>query len=141
MRRKLLIRGRGLVEGVGEGLILVTKDPISFYGGVDPETGEVVERGHELYGETIAGKILAFPYGKGSTVGSYVLLRLARRGKAPAGIVNLSSEPIVVIGCMLGDIPLMDNPSIDLFTTKDEILGRKGRIRVRSGVGVLEAFD
>ncbi len=102
------ICGRPLVEGVARGELLVTGEPISFYGGVDPETGVIVEKGHELEGESVAGRILAFPHGKGSTVGSYVLLRLARNGVAPAGIVNARSEPIIIIGCLISGIPLMD---------------------------------
>ncbi len=102
------IRGRPLVEGEAEGTLLVSREPISFYGGVDPESGVVVEKGHELEGESVAGRILVFPHGKGSTVGSYILLRLAKRGLAPAGIVNLASEPIIIIGCLISGIPLMD---------------------------------
>jgi hypothetical protein len=62
--------------------------PISFLSGVDPETGTIVEKGHPLYGQSIAGKVLAFPYGKGSTVGSYILYALSRSGNAPAAIIN-----------------------------------------------------
>jgi len=134
----LRIRGRGLVEGECRGRLLVTREPISFYGGVDPETGRVVERGHELYGESVAGAILVFPYGKGSTVGSYTLLRLARRGRAPAGIVNLVSEPIVIVGCILGRIPLMDSPSPDPIRLRRLIEGTETRMVVRGGIGVLE---
>jgi len=134
----LRIRGRGLVEGECRGRLLVTREPISFYGGVDPETGRIVERGHELYGESVAGAILVFPYGKGSTVGSYTLLRLARRGRAPAGIVNLMSEPIVIVGCILGRIPLMDSPSPDPIRLRSLIEGAETRMVVRGSLGVLE---
>ncbi len=106
------VYGRPLVEGDARGELLVTRQPISFYGGVDPDTGVVVEKGHELEGVGIGGKILVFPYGKGSTVGSYILLRLAKNGVAPAGIVNESSEPIIIIGCLIAGIPLMDRVDI-----------------------------
>ncbi len=82
--------------------------PISFLSGVDPETGTVVEKGHPLCGIRIAGKILAFPYGKGSTVGSYILYALSRNGNAPAGIINEEAEPIIATGAIIGKIPMID---------------------------------
>lgn len=113
------IKGRPLVEGEAEGELLVTSQPISFYGGVDPETSRIVEKGHELEGKSLAGKILVFPYGKGSTVGSYILLRLKKKGLAPAAVINRVSEPIIIIGCMISNIPLLDG--IDVSTLKTGI--------------------
>ena len=113
------IKGRPLVEGEAEGELLVTSQPISFYGGVDPETSRIVEKGHELEGKSLAGKILVFPYGKGSTVGSYILLRLKKKGLAPAAVINRISEPIIIIGCMISNIPLLDG--IDVSTLKTGI--------------------
>ncbi len=99
---------KAIVCGNVEGEALVSLSPLSFYGGVDRKTGIVVERGHPLEGQKIAGKILFFPYGKGSTVGSYVIYGLAMNGLAPAAIVNVKSEPIIVIGCVLANIPLFE---------------------------------
>jgi predicted aconitase with swiveling domain len=70
------LKGRIISRGTAEGEALTTTMPISFYGGVDPETSEILEKGHELQGKQIKGKILVFPNGKGSTVGSYTLYRL-----------------------------------------------------------------
>jgi uncharacterized protein len=70
------LQGRKIYPGQAEGEALVTRMGISFFGGVDPESGRIVEKGHELEGETVSGKILVFPTGKGSTVGSYTLYRL-----------------------------------------------------------------
>ena len=80
----VILRGRGLSRGKGRGPVLVSPEPISFLGGVDPETGKITDTTHPLYGKVIAGRVLVFPHGKGSTVGSYVLYALARNGKAPA---------------------------------------------------------
>ena len=74
------MRGRTIRAGRAAGLALVSSAPIGFLGGVDPETGIVLEAGHPLQGQSIAGKVLVFPTGKGSTVGSYTLLRLQRAG-------------------------------------------------------------
>jgi len=109
------IKVRAIVEGYAEGPALISKEPISFYGGIDPRTGVIREKGHPLEGKTVKNTILIFPYGKGSTVGSYVLLSLAKRGVAPKAIVNLESEPIIVIGCLLAKIPLVDKPQEDVF--------------------------
>jgi hypothetical protein len=105
-----VIRGRGIAGGKGTGPILVSPDPISFLGGVDPKTGMVVEPGHPLQGKSVAGRVLYFPHGKGSTVGSYVLYALRHHGKAPAAIVNREAEPIIVVGAIIAGIPMMDRP-------------------------------
>jgi predicted aconitase with swiveling domain len=83
------IEGRRIYKGVAVGEAIVTKDGISFYGGVDPDTGEVVENGHELEGQSITGKVLVFPTGKGSTVGSYTMYRMMKNNTAPAAIVKV----------------------------------------------------
>jgi len=105
---EIRLRGRGLVKGLAEGEAIVTRQPLSFLGGVDPNTGIVVEPGHELEGLSVKNKILVFPYGKGSTVGSYTLFSMAKKGTKPAGIINSKTEPIIAAGCILAKIPLMD---------------------------------
>jgi len=115
----ITLRGRAIWKGWARGEALVSSQPISFYGGVDPETGKIVERGHELEGKSIAGKILAFPYGKGSTVGSYTILRLKRRGVAPKAIVNLRCEPIIAVGAIIAEIPTIDKIDISMIRDGD----------------------
>jgi predicted aconitase with swiveling domain len=119
-----VLHGRGLSRGTGRGPVLVSPEPISFLGGVDPETGRVIERGHPLFGQGVAGRILVFPHGKGSTVGSYVLYALARNGKAPAGMVNTEAEPIIVTGAIIAGIPLVDRPGIPLARLRDGVMAR-----------------
>ncbi len=104
----VIIRGRGISGGCGTGPALVSPAAISFLAGVDPETGTVVEKGHPLEGRSIAGKVLVFPNGKGSTVGSYVIYALSRNGKAPVAMVNAEAEPIIAVGAIIGRIPLVD---------------------------------
>ena len=115
------LKGRKIFAGKIEGEALVTKDGISFYGGVDPDTGEVVEKGHELEGQSVAGKVLVFPEGKGSTVGSYVLYNLKRNGKAPLAIVNKECETIVAVGCIISEIPCVDKIEIEKIKTGDKV--------------------
>ena len=105
-------QGRKISSGQATGEALVTSMGISFFGGVDPESGVVVERGHELEGQSIAGKVLVFPTGKGSTVGSYTLYRLQRGGKAPLAIINAECETITAVGCIMAEIPCVDQVPI-----------------------------
>lgn len=111
----VVARGRRISRGQAEGLALVSPEPISFYGGVDPDTGVVVERDHPLEGQTITGRVLVFPTGKGSTVGSYTMYRLKKNGKAPLAIVNKQCDPIVAVGAIISEIPLVDNLPEDAY--------------------------
>ena len=103
-----VIRGRKISSGIAEGSVLVTHEPLSFFGGVNPETGIVIEKGHEIEGVSIKDSVLVFPHGKGSTVGSYTLYRMKKDGVSPKAIVNLECEPIVAVGAIISNIPTMD---------------------------------
>ncbi|MBM3144966.1 MAG: DUF126 domain-containing protein [Chloroflexi bacterium] len=124
--------GRTIYKGIAEGETLVTSMGISFFGGVDPESGIVVERGHELEGKSIAGKVLVFPTGKGSTVGSYTLYRLKHAGKAPAAIVNAECETITAVGCIIAEIPCVDQIPVERLETGMRVLidGEKGLVEI-----------
>lgn len=111
------LQGRKIHQGTAKGEALVTSMGISFFGGVDPDTGIVVERGHELEGQSIDGRVLVFPSGKGSTVGSYTLYRLKMNGFAPAAIVNAECETITAVGCIIAEIPCVDHIPIEQLTT------------------------
>ncbi|MCD6125751.1 MAG: DUF126 domain-containing protein [Thaumarchaeota archaeon] len=115
----IALKGRIIWSGWAKGEALVSNQPISFYGGIDPMTGEIVERGHELEGKSIAGKILVFPYGKGSTVGSYIILRLKKRGIAPKAMVNIRCEPIIAVGAIIAEIPTIDRIDISRIRNGD----------------------
>ena len=110
----LLIRGRGISGGRGKGPLLVSPVPLSFLSGVDPASGIIVEKGHPLQGACIAGTVFAFPYGKGSTVGSYVLYALSRNGHAPAAIINTEAEPIIATGAIISGIPMIDRIEVPM---------------------------
>jgi len=113
MPGRKIIHGRGIAKFEGSGQALVSRQGISFFGGVDPKTGVVREKGHDLCGEDISGKVLVFPKGKGSTVGSYVIYQLKKNGHAPAGIINVETEAIIATGCILAEVPLVDRLEID----------------------------
>jgi uncharacterized protein len=113
----VILKGRTIFPGQASGDALVSRMGISFYGGVDPETGLVTEAGHDLEGQSLAGKVLVFPSGKGSTVGSYILYRLKHNGHAPAVIINADCETITAVGCIISEIPCIDQVEIDKLTT------------------------
>jgi predicted aconitase with swiveling domain len=115
------LKGRLISKGKGEGEALVTTQPISFYGGVDPNTGVVIEKGHELQGQSVRGKILVFPTGKGSTVGSYTLYRMKKSGTAPAGMINKECETVVAVGAIISEIPCVDKVDISKIKTGDTV--------------------
>ena len=112
------IKCHRVASGKASGPALVTGQAISFLGNVNPETGVVVDPAHELFGECIAGKVLIFPGGKGSTVGSYVIYQLQKRGLAPVAMINLVSEPIVAVGAVISGIPLVDRVPEEVLKIK-----------------------
>jgi predicted aconitase with swiveling domain len=129
----MILHGRTIYPGQVEGEALVTSMGISFFGGVDPESGVVVEQGHELEGQCVAGKVLAFPAGKGSTVGSYILYRLKKNGVAPAAILNAECETIIAVGCIIAEIPCVDHIPIERLKTGE-------KLRVEAADATVEIF-
>ncbi|MFH1403407.1 MAG: DUF126 domain-containing protein [Candidatus Altiarchaeota archaeon] len=115
------LNGRVINKGKASGVALVTGDPISFYGGVDPETGVITDQDNSLNGQSISGKILVFPYGKGSTVAPYTIYQLAKNGKAPLAMINKDIETIVAVGCIISDIPAVDQIDISRINTGDKV--------------------
>lgn len=115
------MKGRMINPGRAEAEAIVSREPIGFYGGIDARTGIVIEHGHELEGQCVTGKVLVFPCGKGSTVGSYVIYGLKKNGVAPAAIVNRETETIVATGVILADIPCVDQIDIESIKTGDKL--------------------
>ncbi len=116
------LKGRVIYKGKVQGEALVTSQSISFYGGVDPTTGTIIEKGHELQGQSVKGKILVFPTGKGSTVGSYTLYRMKKNGAAPSGMINKECETVVAVGVIISEIPCVDKIDVSKIKTGDKIL-------------------
>jgi len=125
------LKGRIIFKGVAEGEALTTTQPISFYGGVDPETSEILEKGHELQGKQIKDNILVFPNGKGSTVGSYTLYRLKKGGVAPAGMINRECETVVAVGAIISEIPCVDEIDVSKIKTGDTVRIENGVVKLK----------
>ena len=130
----MIFHGRGISRGIGKGPLLIGPDPISFLSGVDPKTGIVLEPGHPLEGRDITGSVLAFEYGKGSTVGSYILYALSRNGHAPAAIINQEAETIIAVGAIMGKIPMIDHIGVPLRDLPEgktaEVDGTSGKVTI-----------
>lgn len=132
---KIILKGRKVIGGKAEGEAVVTRQPVSFLGGVNPDKGIVVEKGHELEGQSLTGKIFVFPHGKGSTAGPYIIYAMAKRRTAPAAMINVEAEPIIAVGAAMGNIPLVDrldqNP-LEVIATGDyvKIDGDQGIVEV-----------
>lgn len=116
------MKGRMISPGKVEGEAIVSVEPIGFYGGIDLNTGVVIEKGHPLEGQSVKGKILVFPNGKGSTVGSYVIYGLEKNGVGPLGIINRETETIVATGAILAGIPCVDHIDINQINTGDHVV-------------------
>ena len=116
------MKGRTIYPDETEGEALESKETIGFYGGIDMKTGIVIEKGHELEGKCVKDKILVFPYGKGSTVGSYVIYGLKKNGVAPKAIINKETETIVATGAILAGIVCVDGIDIERIKDGDYIL-------------------
>ena len=128
------MKGRMINPGKVEAEAIVSREPIGFYGGIDAKTGIVIEKGHELEGQSVTGKVLIFPCGKGSTVGSYVIYGLEKNGVGPAAIINSETETIVATGVILADVPSVDGIDIDKIKTGD-------RLRIDADAGLVEILE
>jgi len=128
------IKGRGIARGIASGEVILSESNISFLGDIDPATGKIIDRYNNQYGKSITGKIFVFPQGRGSTVGSYVLYQMMKLNTAPAGIINVETEPIIAVGAVISGIPLMDRLERDPF----EILSDGDYVRMDCYEGWLE---
>ncbi len=132
----MILEGRTISKGRAEGRVLKLEGALSFLGGVDASTGEVkVENGGN-----VADRILVFPRGKGSTVGSFVMYDLKVHGKAPAAVINSSAETIVATGAVISSIPMVDSVDVGLINDGDDIIvdAEAGTVEIK-GVEIKES--
>ena len=134
--RKIVLRGHKGIEGKAEGEALVTKNPINLFADVDPVTGKVISKATlpDLYGKSIAGKVLVFPTGKGGTWSVWWLAELAERGVGPKAMINVRSHPIFVHAAIVSKVPLVDR----LDKNPLEIIETGDYVRVDAKQGIIE---
>ena len=116
------MQGRALVAGEAGGAALVSLEPLSFWGGYDQNTGEIIDRRHPLAGQSAAGRVLAIPMTRGSSTTTAVFLEAARAGAAPAGVVTSSVDHFLVLAAVVADemygihIPIVALSAADFAT-------------------------
>lgn len=113
-----MLQGRSICKGRAEGTVLKLDEPLSFLGGVEASTGEVKVG----KGGNVKDRILVFPRGKGSTVGSFVMYDLKAHGKEPAAVINASAETIVATGAVISSIPMVDRIDVKLISDGDRAI-------------------
>ncbi len=132
---KIILKGFGLKtlrSPVAEGEALVSEYPISFLGNVNPETGVI--QNHPLEGESVAGRVLVFPTGVGSTVGTYVIINLAEKGLAPRAMIQRRADTVTLIGAVVAGIPLVHRVIPDPV----ESIKSGDWVKVDSSKGIIE---
>jgi len=133
-KEKMKIRAKPVSRGFAEGEAIVSSMPISFTGGMDPDTGVIREKGHELEGRSVANKILVFPAGKGSTTGSWQFYAAFKRGHAPKGIINQKAEGVVAVSAIISGTPMVHEPELDLL----EVIKTGDFVRINADEGYVE---
>jgi predicted aconitase with swiveling domain len=120
-----ILKGKAVVIGKAEGEALVSRTPFSFFLGVNTDTGVIIEERHEHQGKSIAGKILVYPFGKGSSGDCLRLWRCANNGVAPIAIINSKPDPVHVQGAIIASIPMVygfDGNPVELIKTGDRVI-------------------
>ena len=113
------LAGRVLVAGAGAGKVLRLDEPLSFWGGVDPVTGRIIDRRHPRRGESVGGRVLVMPYGRGSSSSSSVLLEGVRLGTAPAAVVLRELDGILALGAAVARELYEQSPPVVLLEAAD----------------------
>lgn len=97
------MQGRAMVAGEAEGEVLRLDEPLSFWGGLDPTTGRIIDRRHPQVDEVVAGRVLVMPSGRGSSGGSSVLCEAVRAGVGPVAVVMAEPDEIIALGAVVAD--------------------------------------
>jgi len=136
-----ILIGKPIVPGSAKGRATVSTQPISFWGGINPHTGEVIDRRHDRSGTIITGKIFVFPQGKGSSTSSAVLMESIKAETAPAAIINTKVDPVLALGAIVADelyhktVPVIVLSQED-FDSIDEgdylVVGPDGKVTIKS---------
>ncbi|WP_055136686.1 aconitase X [Pseudomonas corrugata] len=125
------VMGRSLVEGAAQGALLFADVGLSFWGGVDPSSGEIIDRHHPLSGERLAGRVLAIPSGRGSCTGSSVLMELISNGHAPAALVLAETDEILTLGVLVAQLIFQRSlPVVQIGREAFDSLRGQGFVRV-----------
>jgi len=123
-----VLPGQAVVPGSARGKAVTADTPLSFWGGFDPESGMIIDRRHPLCGYLAAGRVLVIPSGRGSCSGSGVLLEAIHNGTAPAAIITSRLDPVIGLGCILGDELYGCHPPLVVIPDRDRHLIETGDV-------------
>jgi predicted aconitase with swiveling domain len=134
---KLIMQGKPFIPGSTNGFVLVSREPLSFWGGYDWKSGEIIDRRHPLSGLNAKGKILAVPFTRGSSTTTAVLLEAIRAGTAPNAIITTSTDFFFALASVVADelyaTPL---PLVAISESDFECLQTGQHIEIDSGGGI-----
>jgi cis-L-3-hydroxyproline dehydratase len=114
-----VVSGASVAGASARGQALAADIPLSFWGGFDPETGVIIDLRHPLAGQLATGRVLIIPSGRGSCSGSGVLLESIHNGTAPAAIITSRLDPVISLGCILGDELYASHPPMVVIPDED----------------------
>ena len=137
-----VLSGQPVIAGSARGEAVAADVPLSFWGGFDPETGLIIDRRHPLAGYLATGRVLVIPSGRGSCSGSGVLLEAIHNGTAPAAIITSRLDPVIALGCILGDELYARHPPMVVVPTQDRLMietGDRIELDLRGSVTVTRA--
>lgn len=129
------IYGKGIVEGYVEGEVMVSKTPLALLGGLNPNTGEIVEDGHELKGKSLAEKILVVYNEKGSTAGIYTLIETIDNKKGPKGVITSRKASSIILAAIQKNLPLIIVEESELGKFKEQ-----DYIKMDATKGIIEIY-
>lgn len=117
--RQKSFQAQVLVCGVGQGPALILTEPLSLWGGLDPDTGEIIDRRHPASGQNVQGKVLVLPAGRGSSSASSILLEAVRQGTAPKAIITAESDAILALGATVAREMYAESPPVVVLRPSD----------------------
>ena len=135
-QKEITLHGRGIVPGVAEGEALVTKQKVSGWGGINPANGIIIDRGHEIEGQSIKGKIFVFPFSKGSSGWGPTFYATFRAGNGPLAVINQKADTLVANGVIRSSIPTV----VDLDRDPCRIIETGDFVRVDANRGIVIVF-
>jgi predicted aconitase with swiveling domain len=127
MSETLILRGRPLVPGTAEGTVMKLNEPLSLWGGLEPRTGEIIDRRHPNSGQIVTGRVLVLPSGRGSSSASSILLEAVRLNTAPAAIITHEVDGILALGAVVAREMYAQSPPLIVVEKADYALLRDGQ--------------
>jgi predicted aconitase with swiveling domain len=134
-----------MVDGAGQGQALVLPEPLSLWGGLDPQTGQIIDERHPSLGQNVTGKVLLLPAGRGSSSASSILLESVRVGTAPAAIITAEPDGILALGAIVSRTLYNRAPPVVVldpaeYGSVSRLVGNHPNIRLRVTDGFIEVI-